>query len=95
MCVRGCGPAREARPEDAPVTEPGPRSACPRVLAGREALIGSDPGMTVVASAHSAAEVRRLGDEAEPHVAVLDLQLPDGDGNWASSSSVAGPRCGC
>lgn len=52
----------------------------PVVLAGLEALIGSDPGMTVVASAHSAAEVRRLGDEAEPHVAVLDLQLPDGDG---------------
>ena len=32
----------------------------PVVLAGLEALIGSDPGMTVVASAHSAAEVRRL-----------------------------------
>jgi DNA-binding NarL/FixJ family response regulator len=52
----------------------------PVVLAGLEALIGSDPGMTVVASARSATEVRQLDDGAKPDVAVLDLQLPDGDG---------------
>ena len=52
----------------------------PVVLTGLEALIGSDPGLSVVGSARSAAEVRGLPDDAEPAVAVLDLQLPDGDG---------------
>lgn len=52
----------------------------PVVLAGLEALIGSDRSMFVVATARSAAEVALLGDEVEPNVAVLDLQLPDGDG---------------
>ena len=52
----------------------------PVVLAGLEALIGSDPDLSVVASGRSVAEVRALPDDAEPAVAVLDLQLPDGDG---------------
>ena len=52
----------------------------PVVLTGLAALIGSDPQLTVVATAKSATEVRELHDDVEPDVAVLDLQLPDGDG---------------
>jgi DNA-binding NarL/FixJ family response regulator len=52
----------------------------PVVLAGLAALIASDPQLTVVATAKSATEARELGDDVEPRVAVLDLQLPDGDG---------------
>jgi DNA-binding NarL/FixJ family response regulator len=52
----------------------------PVVLAGLAALIGSDPQLTVVATARSVAEALDLPADLEPHVAVLDLQLPDGDG---------------
>lgn len=52
----------------------------PVVLAGLVALLDSDPGLTVVATARSAADVRRIDRELRPEVAVLDLQLPDGDG---------------
>jgi len=52
----------------------------PVVLAGLAALIGSDPQLEVVATARSATEARALSDQPTPQVAVLDLQLPDGDG---------------
>jgi DNA-binding NarL/FixJ family response regulator len=52
----------------------------PVVLAGLAALIASDPQLTVVATAKSAGEARDLPEDVEPRVAVLDLQLPDGDG---------------
>jgi DNA-binding NarL/FixJ family response regulator len=52
----------------------------PVVLTGLAALIGSDPQLSVVATARSAAEARELPSELEPRLAVLDLQLPDGDG---------------
>lgn len=52
----------------------------PIVLAGLAALIGSDPQLAVVGTARSAAEARDLVGQIEPAVAVLDLQLPDGDG---------------
>ena len=52
----------------------------PVVLAGLAALIASDPQLSVVATAKSATEARELADDLEPRVAVLDLQLPDGDG---------------
>ncbi len=52
----------------------------PVVLAGLAALIGSDPQLSVVATARSVTEARALPDAPEPSVAVLDLQLPDGDG---------------
>jgi DNA-binding NarL/FixJ family response regulator len=52
----------------------------PIVLTGLAALIGSDPQLTVLATARSATEARELATDVEPQVAVLDLQLPDGDG---------------
>jgi DNA-binding NarL/FixJ family response regulator len=52
----------------------------PVVLAGLAALIGSDPQLSVVGTARSVAEARELVGQIEPAVAVLDLQLPDGDG---------------
>jgi DNA-binding NarL/FixJ family response regulator len=52
----------------------------PVVLTGLAALISSDPGLSVVGTARSCAAARSLPDDAVPDVAVLDLQLPDGDG---------------
>jgi len=52
----------------------------PVVLTGLAALIGSDPQLVVVGTARSASEARALEPDPTPSVAVLDLQLPDGDG---------------
>jgi DNA-binding NarL/FixJ family response regulator len=53
----------------------------PVVLAGLAALIGSDPQLAVLGTARSVTDARELAAEIEePTVAVLDLQLPDGDG---------------
>lgn len=52
----------------------------PVVLTGLAALIDSDAQLSVVGTARSAAEARDLPVDLEPRVAVLDLQLPDGDG---------------
>jgi DNA-binding NarL/FixJ family response regulator len=52
----------------------------PVVLTGLAALISSDPALSVVGTARSCAAARELPDDVVPDVAVLDLQLPDGDG---------------
>jgi DNA-binding NarL/FixJ family response regulator len=52
----------------------------PVVLTGLAALIGSDSGLAVVGTARSCAAARALPEDVVPDVAVLDLQLPDGDG---------------
>jgi DNA-binding NarL/FixJ family response regulator len=52
----------------------------PVVLTGLAALIASDAGLSVVGTARSCAAARELPLEVVPDVAVLDLQLPDGDG---------------
>ena len=50
----------------------------PIVLSGLSALVESDDGLELVAVARTAAEARDIA--AEPDVAVIDLDLPDGDG---------------
>ncbi len=50
----------------------------PIVLAGLSALVGSEDGLELVAAARSAAEARAA--DTQPDVAVVDLELPDGDG---------------
>ncbi|HKE70659.1 MAG TPA: response regulator transcription factor [Nocardioidaceae bacterium] len=50
----------------------------PIVLSGLSALVESDDGLELVAAARTAAEARDIA--AEPDVAVIDLDLPDGDG---------------
>lgn len=50
----------------------------PVVLKGLAALIESDPELTLVATAGTVQQA--MGSSAEPDVAVVDLQLPDGDG---------------
>lgn len=52
----------------------------PVVLTGLAALIASDPQLDVVATARSVEEARALPVDPAPQVAILDLQLPDGDG---------------
>jgi DNA-binding NarL/FixJ family response regulator len=52
----------------------------PVVLTGLAALIASDPHLAVLGTARSAQEARALRPDPAPSVAVLDLQLPDGDG---------------
>ena len=50
----------------------------PIVLSGLSALVESVVGLELVAAARTAAEARDV--TAEPDVAVIDLDLPDGDG---------------
>lgn len=50
----------------------------PIVLAGLMALVESDIDLEIVGAARSAAEAAAV--TVEPDVALLDLQLPDGDG---------------
>ena len=50
----------------------------PIVLAGLSALIQSDTGLELIATARTAAEA--LAVLTEPDIALLDLHLPDGDG---------------
>jgi DNA-binding NarL/FixJ family response regulator len=52
----------------------------PIVLSGLSALVASDAGLVLVATARSVAEALALTQDAAPDVAVLDLRLPDGDG---------------
>jgi DNA-binding NarL/FixJ family response regulator len=52
----------------------------PVVLTGLTALIQSDPQLSLFATARTAAATRELAGAGEPSVALLDLQLPDGDG---------------
>lgn len=52
----------------------------PVVLAGLAALVESDPRLRVAGTARSAAAARDLPATPRPDVAILDLQLPDGDG---------------
>lgn len=52
----------------------------PLVLTGLTALIDSDPQLAIVGSARTVASAQALRPEPAPDVAVLDLQLPDGDG---------------
>jgi DNA-binding NarL/FixJ family response regulator len=50
----------------------------PIVLSGLSALVESEDGLELVAAARSAAEANAV--TTEPDVAVIDLELPDGDG---------------
>jgi DNA-binding NarL/FixJ family response regulator len=50
----------------------------PIVLSGLSALVESEDGLELVATARTAAEARAVA--IEPDVAVIDLELPDGDG---------------
>jgi DNA-binding NarL/FixJ family response regulator len=50
----------------------------PIVLSGLSALVESEDGLELVAAARTAAEARAV--LTEPDVAVIDLELPDGDG---------------
>lgn len=50
----------------------------PIVLSGLSALVESEDGLELVATARTAAEARAV--TTPPDVAVVDLELPDGDG---------------
>lgn len=50
----------------------------PIVLSGLSALVESEEGLELVAAARTASEARAV--PTEPDVAVIDLELPDGDG---------------
>jgi len=56
---------------------------------GLRALLLSAPEMEVVGEASSGAEAIRLATETEPHVILMDIQMPDGDGIEAARQIVA------
>ncbi len=56
---------------------------------GLRALLLAAPEMEVVGEAASGAEAVRLAAETEPHVILMDIQMPDGDGIAATRQIVA------
>ncbi len=62
---------------------------------GLRALLLAAPEMEVVGEAASGAEAIHLAAETEPHVILMDIQMPDGDGIEATRQIVgANPRVG-
>jgi len=56
---------------------------------GLRALLLAAPEMEVVGEATSGAEAVRLAAETKPHVILMDIQMPDGDGIEATRQIVA------
>ncbi|MCB9422228.1 MAG: response regulator transcription factor [Ardenticatenaceae bacterium] len=56
---------------------------------GLRALLMAAPDMEVVGEAASGAEAVRLAAETQPHVILMDIQMPDGDGIEAARQIVA------
>ena len=50
------------------------------VRLGLKALIDGDSDMTVVSEAGTVKDAFRLVEQCKPHVMVLDIRLPDGNG---------------
>lgn len=59
------------------------------VRAGFRALLGSEPGIEVVAEASSGQELLRALRETPVDVALVDIRMPDGDGLWAAEQIAA------
>jgi len=57
----------------------------PMFIAGVRALLDAEPDMTVLAVAASGADALRAATEHRPDVAVLDVNMPDGDGLWVTA----------
>ncbi len=52
----------------------------PVVLAGLKALVGADPGLTIVGEARDGRTALRMALELVPDVVVLDISLPEMNG---------------
>jgi DNA-binding NarL/FixJ family response regulator len=61
----------------------------PLFLDGVRAALSTTPDLEVVAEAHTVAEALSLALTAEPHVVLMDLNLPDGSGIDATRRILA------
>jgi DNA-binding NarL/FixJ family response regulator len=57
----------------------------PVFIAGLRTLLDGEPDLLVLAIAVTGREAVRAATEHAPDVAVLDLNMPDGDGLWATA----------
>lgn len=64
----------------------------PIVRDGLKALLYGIPDVTVVGEAGDGREAIRVVAQTKPHVVVMDLDMPGGDGTWATSEIVAMER---
>jgi response regulator of citrate/malate metabolism len=62
-----------------------------RVAAIHAAFVERVPGYAVVGKAHSAQEARTLAQVLHPHLVLMDVYLPDGDGLQVVRSLLDGP----
>ena len=61
----------------------------PVFVSGLRALLEAEPDMNVLMVATSGAEALRAATERSPDVAVLDVNMPDGDGLWVTAGMRA------
>jgi DNA-binding NarL/FixJ family response regulator len=57
----------------------------PLLLAALGEVIDSSPDFEIVATAENAADATRLAADLRPHVALLDVRMPDGGGIAAAN----------
>lgn len=62
------------------------------IRAGFRSLLEAEPGIHVVGEAATGREAVALARREKPHVLLMDIRMPDGDGLWATETIVADPR---
>ncbi|HEV2643437.1 MAG TPA: response regulator transcription factor, partial [Candidatus Elarobacter sp.] len=59
------------------------------VRAGLRSVLGKAPDIEIVGEARSGREAVALTERFQPHVVVMDLDMDDGDGTWATKQIVS------
>lgn len=62
------------------------------IRAGFRSLLEAEPGIHIVGEAATGREAVALARREKPHVLLMDIRMPDGDGLWATETIVADPR---
>src|SRR5690606_6229308 len=62
------------------------------IRAGFRSLLEAEPGIHVVGEAATGREAVALARREKPHVLLMDIRMPDGDGLWATETIVADPQ---
>lgn len=62
------------------------------IRSGVRALLGAEAKISVVGEAGTGREAVSLAQQLHPDVVVMDLRMPDGDGEWATKAIASDPQ---